>query len=181
MAAIAAKVPTVQLNDGNKIPIIGLGTYEAPPGVVEKVVGIAGRAGYRHFDCADFYENEHEVGKAIRKAIDNGKVKREDVFITTKVWPNWHGKGRPTASIKRSLKNLGLPYVDLLLIHWPTPLKQDDNNFYPTDANGQCLFDESIQLIDVWKEFEQIKKDGNYNLTCLYQFTSDKRTSFSFI
>lgn len=160
MASIAEKVPTITLNDGNKLPVVGLGTYEAPPGVVENVVRIAIDAGYRHFDCADFYENEDEVGSALREAISDGKVKREELFITTKVWPNWHGKGRPTLSVQRSLKNLGFPFVDLLLIHWPTPFKQDDNSFYPTDADGQCLFDESIQLIDVWKEFEQIKKDG---------------------
>ena len=162
MASIAKKVPALRLNDGYKIPIVGLGTYEAPPGVVEKVVAIAIDAGYRHFDCADFYENEDEVGKALRDAIAAGKVTREELFITTKVWPNWHGKGRPTLSAKRSLKNLGFSYVDLLLIHWPTPLKQDDNNFYPTDSTGQALFDESIKLIDVWKEFEQIRKDGEY-------------------
>ncbi|XP_054156594.1 aldo-keto reductase family 1 member B1-like [Oppia nitens] len=160
MSGIATKVPFLTLNDGNRMPIIGLGTYEAPPGVVENVVRVAIDAGYRHFDCADFYENEHEVGQAIRDAIRDGKVKRDELFITTKVWPNWHGKGRPTLSAKRSLKNLGLPYVDLLLIHWPTPLKQVDDNFYPTDATGQALFDNTIELIDVWKEFEQIKKDG---------------------
>lgn len=174
MASIAAKVPNVKLNDGNKIPIIGLGTYEAPPGVVENVVRIAVEAGYRHFDCADFYENEHEVGRALREAIDAGTVKREDLFITTKVWPNWHAKGRPTLSTKRSLKNLGFPYVDLLLIHWPTPLKQDDNNFYPTDANGQALFDESIQLIDVWKEFEQLKRDGLTRSIGVSNFNSEQ-------
>ncbi len=79
-----------------------------------------------------------------------------------KVWPNWFGKGRPTKSAQRTLKNLGFDFVDLLLIHWPTPLKQVDDDFYPKDKNGQCLFDESIQLIDVWKEFEDIKKRGIY-------------------
>jgi len=160
MASQADKVPVIRLNDGNLIPVIGLGTFESPPGVVENVVRVAIDAGYRHFDCADFYENEDEVGTAIRQAITDGKVKREDLFITTKVWPNWHAKGRPTKSVQRSLKNLGLSFVDLLLIHWPTPLAQVDDNFYPCDATGQCLFDESIQLIDVWKEFEAIKKAG---------------------
>jgi aldehyde reductase len=153
MASVAEKVPVIRLNDGNFIPVIGLGTFESPPGVVENVVKVAIDAGYRHFDCADFYENEDEVGKALRQAIKDGKVKREDLFITSKVWPNWFAKGRPTKSAQRTLKNLGFDYVDLLLIHWPTPLKQVDDDFYPKDKNGQCLFDESIQLIDVWKEF----------------------------
>jgi aldehyde reductase len=182
MASVAEKVPVIRLNDGNFIPVIGLGTFESPPGVVENVVKVAIDAGYRHFDCADFYENEDEVGKALRQAIKDGKVKREDLFITSKyllkvekriirsyyvllgkVWPNWFAKGRPTKSAQRTLKNLGFDYVDLLLIHWPTPLKQVDDDFYPQDKNGQCLFDESIQLIDVWKEFEDIKKRGIYS------------------
>jgi len=174
MAAIAAKVPTLTLNDGRQFPIVGLGTYEAPPGVVENVVRVAVDAGYRHFDCADFYENEHEVGRALRDAIREGKVTRDQLFITTKVWPNWHGRGRPTLSIQRSLKNLGLPYVDLLLIHWPTPFKQVDNDFYPQDASGQALFDESIQLVDVWKEFEQIKRDGLTRSIGVSNFNSEQ-------
>ncbi len=84
MASIAEKVPVIRLNDGNFIPVIGLGTFESPPGVVENAVKIAIDAGYRHFDCADFYENEDEVGKALRQAIKDGKVKRKDLFITSK-------------------------------------------------------------------------------------------------
>ena len=132
-------VPTVKLNDGTEIPILGLGTYEAPKGETKKIVSLALQAGYRHLDCADFYENEDEVGEALAEAFASGLVTRNDVYITTKVWPNWHAKGRPTLSAKRSLKNLGLDYVDLLLIHWPTPLKQDDDHFYPVDENNQAI------------------------------------------
>lgn len=159
---MAPSAPKVKLNDGTEIPIVGLGTYEAPKGETKKVVSLALQAGYRHFDCADFYENEDEVGDALREAFASGLVKREDVYITTKVWPNWVGPGRPTQSVKRSLANLGLDYVDLLLIHWPTPLKQDDSSFYPVDANGQALFDLSITNLSVWKEFEQIKAQGTF-------------------
>lgn len=153
-------VPRVQLNDGTSIPILGLGTYEAPKGETKRVVSLALKAGYRHLDCADFYENEDEVGEAIAEAISSGLVTRNDLFITTKVWPNWFAAGRPTTSIKRSLSRLGLEYVDLALVHWPTPLKQDDGNFYPTDKSGQALFDYSITHIEVWKEFEAIKAAG---------------------
>lgn len=174
MASIAAKVPVIRLNDGNFIPVVGLGTYEAPPGVVENVVRIAIDAGYRHFDCADFYENEDEVGRALREAINDGKVKREDLFITSKVWPNWYARGRPTKSAQRSLKNMGFDYLDLLLIHWPTPLKQVDDDFYPRDQSDQCLFDHSIQLIDVWKEFEQIKRSGLTRSIGVSNFNSEQ-------
>jgi aldehyde reductase len=174
MSDIASKVPKVTLLDGNVIPIVGLGTYEAPPGVVQNVVSIAIDAGYRHFDCADFYENEHEVGNALHEAINAGKVTRDQLFITTKVWPNWHGPGRPTKSIQRSLRNLNFAYVDLLLIHWPTPFKQVDDDFYPRDENGQCLFDESIDLVDVWKEFEQIKANGLTKSIGVSNFNSEQ-------
>lgn len=164
---MAPKVPLVKLNDGNQIPLLGLGTYQAPKGAIYNVVQWALEAGYRHFDCADFYENEDEIGQSLNDAIKSGKVRREQLFVTSKVWPNWYGPGRPTRSAKRTLSNLGFDYIDLLLVHWPTPLKQVDDDFYPGQP-GQCLFDESISLVDVWKEFEQIKKNGNFavNLNC---------------
>ncbi len=155
-----ASVPKVQLNDGTSVPILGLGTYEAPKGETKRVVALALKAGYRHLDCADFYENEDEVGEAIEEAIAGGLLTRDQLFVTTKVWPNWYAPGRPTTSIKRSLSRLRLAYVDLALVHWPTPLKQDDGHFYPTDESGQALFDYSITLLDVWKEFEAIKAAG---------------------
>lgn len=157
---MTSKAPLVNLNDGNQIPIIGLGTLEAPEGVIHNVVQWAIEAGYRHFDCADYYENEGQIGQALNFAIKNGKVKREELFVTSKVWPTWLGKGRPTKSAQRTLKNLGFDYVDLLLIHWPTPFKQVDDEFYPGQSTGQCLFDQSISLVDVWKEFEDIKNRG---------------------
>lgn len=155
---MASKV--AKLSDGNEIPLLGLGTFQSPPGVVYQAALDAIDVGYRHFDCADFYENEAEIGKAFNDAIKAGKVTRKELFVTSKVWPTWLGSGRPTLSAKRTLKNLGLDYVDLLLVHWPTPFKQDDNDFYPGHENDQVLFDESIDLVEVWREFERIKAAG---------------------
>jgi len=121
---------------------------------------IAISAGYRHFDCADFYGNEGDIGEALAEAIEEGKVKREELFVVSKVWPNWMAKGRPTASARRTLKKLRLEYLDLLLIHWPTPFLQVDSDYHPGSSEGQVLFDENIQLFDVWKEFEDIKRLG---------------------
>ena len=153
------KVPTVKLNDGTKMPMVGLGTLQSQN--LEQVVITAIEAGYRHFDCADFYGNEDEIGRAFRKAIDLDMVSRKELFVVSKVWPNWYTKGRPTKSVKRSLKNLGLDYLDQLLIHWPTGFKQQDKDFMPVDEDDQCIFDD-IDYVDVWKEFEEIKKSGNY-------------------
>ena len=153
---MAEKIPRVTLNDGNKMPVIGFGTYETKG----EDIAVALDAGYRHFDGADFYANEKDIGKYLADAIQAGKVKREELFIVSKVWPTWHAKGRPTASAKRSLKNLGLDYLDLLLIHWPMQFKQDDNNTHPLGPDGNVILDETIELVDIWKEFEDIKKAG---------------------
>lgn len=80
-------------------------------------------AGYRHIDCAYYYENEAEVGVAIREKIASGAVKREDLFITSKLWSTFMRPDLVEASIKESLKNLGLDYLDLYLIHWPVALR----------------------------------------------------------
>ncbi|CAG2121212.1 unnamed protein product [Medioppia subpectinata] len=151
-------VPKVKLNDGFEMPVIGLGTYNAD-NIVE-VIASAIDSGYRHFDCADIYGNEEEIGTALNSAISAGKVKREDLFVVTKVWCTWMARGRPTISAKRSLKRFGFDYLDLLLIHWPTPYKQD-KDYYPLDSTGQLIFDDTINLADVWKEFEDIKKSGD--------------------
>ncbi|CAG2112686.1 unnamed protein product, partial [Medioppia subpectinata] len=153
---MSTKVPSIRLNDGHDIPIVGFGTYATTSADITRALD----AGYRHFDGADFYGNEREVGAALREAIQAGKVSRKDLYVVSKVWPNWVGKGRPTVSVKRSLANLGLDYLDLLLIHWPTPFKQVDDDYHPGAKEGHVLFDESIELYDVWREFEEIKKAG---------------------
>ncbi|XP_054159193.1 aldo-keto reductase family 1 member A1-like [Oppia nitens] len=151
-----SSVQQINLNDGHSMPMVGFGTYEATGADIR----VAIRAGYRLFDGADFYGNEAEVGAALRAAIAAGEVIRDQLFVVSKVWPNWLAAGRPTLSAERTLQNLGLDYVDLLLIHWPTPFKQVDDDYHPGASDGQVLFDESIELADVWREFELIKQKG---------------------
>lgn len=78
------------------------------------------KVGYRHIDCAYMYQNEHEVGAALKEAFDSGICKREDVFVTTKLWCTWHSRVEQALDI--SLQRLGLQYVDLYLMHWPIPM-----------------------------------------------------------
>lgn len=107
---------TVTLNNGVEMPRLGLGVYQTPPGkTTEKAVAAALDHGYRHIDTAKIYGNEHSVGKAIRRS----EVPREEIFVTTKLWNSDHGYDRTIAACRESLKNLGLEYVDLYLIHWP--------------------------------------------------------------
>lgn len=93
--------------------------FKDDPSVVEQAVRDAVDAGYRHFDCAFIYGNEEEIGKALQEKIAEGVVKREDLFITTKLWNTAHKKGAVVPACKKSVERFGLGYVDLYLIHWP--------------------------------------------------------------
>jgi diketogulonate reductase-like aldo/keto reductase len=106
----------VKLNNGVEMPILGLGTSQIHSGTeAEEAVLYALKAGYRLIDTAEIYGNEEEVGKALYKS----GITREEVFITTKLWNSDHGYGPAIAACERSLKRLGLSYIDLYLIHWP--------------------------------------------------------------
>ncbi len=114
------------LNNGVEIPYLGLGTYLIPADQLADVVGEALRAGYRHIDTAESYGNEQGVGAGIKNAIDAGQLRREDLFVTTKLWPGnpaWgdaaKGRAEVLASLDASLERLGLDYVDLYLVHAP--------------------------------------------------------------
>ncbi|CAG2169953.1 unnamed protein product [Oppiella nova] len=117
----AKDVPLIRLNSGKEVPAIGLGTWQTEGPEVIHAVRDALEAGYRHIDTAWFYHNERDVGKGMREAIDKGVVKREDVFITTKVWPRNMNRRKSFDIIKNSLKELNTTYVDLVLVHWPLP------------------------------------------------------------
>ncbi|MCL4144590.1 UNVERIFIED_CONTAM: hypothetical protein GTU68_028024 [Idotea baltica] len=110
---------TLQLNDGHTIPQIGLGTWQSQPGEVERAVVHALEAGYRHLDCAWIYGNEKEVGVGVQQAIDKGVCRRDEIFITSKLWNNAHSQPRFTKSLDQSLTALGVDQIDLYLIHWP--------------------------------------------------------------
>ena len=110
--------PVARLNNGVMIPRLGLGVYQSPPGqTTQRAVEYALKTGYRHIDTARIYNNESDVGTALHKS----GVKREDVFITTKLWNSDHGYESALRACDQSLKRLGLKYLDLYLIHWPVP------------------------------------------------------------
>lgn len=107
------QVPSIKLNDGHQIPQLGLGTWMITGEAVAPAVEAAISAGYRHFDTASFYKNERQLGEALR---DNG-LKREDLFITSKLWPAEFFN--PSKAIKGALERLGYDYVDMYLVHYP--------------------------------------------------------------
>lgn len=151
----------VKLLDGRSIPILGLGTYSNPKSgdreKTEQAVYDAITLGYRHIDTAWLYEVEEEVGRAARKAIDEGIVKREDLFITTKIWMTNLRKEALIKQAKESNEKLGLGYIDLLLVHFPVPLKTvGAGGFLPVDENGKFVIDEELDIFEeTWRAMEE--------------------------
>lgn len=110
------------------------GTWQSAPGEVKNAVAYALKNGYRHIDAAYCYGNEDEVGQGLKEAFDSG-IKREDIFVTTKLWCTYHT--RAAEGLEKSLKSLGLDYVDLFLMHWPVTMNSKGNNDrFPTKEDG---------------------------------------------
>jgi len=127
--------PIITLNNGSKIPAIGLGTFGSDNYNAQQIaqaVDFAIRNGYRHIDCASVYMNEPEIGETISKLINEGIVSREELWITSKVWNDAHGEGQVIESCKKSLKDLKLDYLDLYLVHWPFP------NYHAPGCDGDA-------------------------------------------
>ncbi|XP_076295972.1 aldo-keto reductase 1B-like [Lasioglossum baleicum] len=165
--------PRITLSNGEKIPVLGLGTWQAAdnPGVVEQSVRDAVDAGYRHFDCAFIYGNEKEIGKALHDKIAEGVVKREDLFITTKLWNTFHKREDVVPACKTSLENFGLDYVDLYLIHWPMSFGANEEKIWPTGLKGTQV-NEIDNFLDTWRGMEECVKLGLVKSIGLSNFNS---------
>ncbi len=128
---------TVKLNNGVELPRLGLGVFRAPRGeVTREAVSAALAAGYRHIDTARIYGNERDVGAAVRES----GLPRQDIFVTTKLWNEDQGYDSALRACERSLKDLGLEYVDLYLVHWPVPGRRLDSwrALEKLLADGKC-------------------------------------------
>jgi len=162
--------PLLKLNSGHQIPQFGLGTWLAEPGEVGQAVKMALDIGYRHFDCAMLYENQKEIGDVFKIAFHDGKVKREDVFICSKVWNNAHSYKAATEAIDIMLKELQISYLDLCLIHFPMAYFEG-KDMHPMDADGKSK-NADIDYLETWKAMEDAVKAGKVKSIGLSNFNT---------
>lgn len=167
-----ADVPKRKLSSGDEIPAVGLGTFGSDRFTKEEIADAVLGAisnGYRHIDCAQVYMNEPEIGNALEIAIDGG-IKREDLWITSKVWNDMHGKGDVLVSCATSLRDLKLDYLDLYLVHWPFP------NYHAPGCDGDSRNPDSKpfsaeEFLKTWRQMEKlvdmglVKNIGTSNMT----------------
>ncbi|KAL1980913.1 hypothetical protein VTN96DRAFT_3333 [Rasamsonia emersonii] len=144
-----------KLNTGASIPAIGLGTWQAKPGEVGQAVLHALKCGYRHLDCAFIYQNEKEVGEAIKAS----GIPREEIFITSKVWNTY--QPNVAAGLEQTLKDLQTDYLDLYLVHWPVRLVPNETSaLFPTNPDGTRAVDRSWNQQDTWRQMEELYRAG---------------------
>uniref|UniRef100_A0A7E4UPU7 Aldo_ket_red domain-containing protein n=1 Tax=Panagrellus redivivus TaxID=6233 RepID=A0A7E4UPU7_PANRE len=166
-------VPLIPLSNGYVIPSLGFGTFE--PGVgpaFKNAIRSALDAGYRYFDTAEYYRNESEIGDVLQEYYDAGKLKREDIYLTTKL-PHY-GHSEPGRHIEESLKRLRTDYIDLYLIHWPTSNKKNPNAEEGIKKEDGTYIPDLTPHIDVWRTFEKYYNDGKLKALGVSNFNAEQ-------
>ena len=150
----------ITLNNGSgAIPALGFGTLIPDPVATKNATKAALEAGFRVIDTAERYRTEREVGEAMQEVFKGGKIKREDVFVITKLWNTNHRPERVKPACEASLKKLQLDFVDLYLIHTPFAFQPGDEQD-PRDANGNVIYDQGVTLLDTWRALEGLVSEG---------------------
>ncbi len=159
-------------NGVGQMPVVGFGTLIPDPAVTKSVTGDALEAGFRHFDCAERYKNEREVGEALQAGLAALGIAREDIFVTTKLWNTNHRPERVEPAFDASLEKLKLNYLDLYLIHTPFAFQPGDNQD-PRDENGNIIYDHGVTLLDTWRALESLVDHGKCRAIGISDITLD--------
>jgi diketogulonate reductase-like aldo/keto reductase len=156
---MANQQPYIKLNSGYQMPALGFGTFasQGNPGETHRAVVCALEAGYRHLDCAWFYQNEDEVGTGIKEFLSkHPEAKREEIFVVTKVWQHLHQPDDVLWSINDSLKKFQLDYVDLFLIHWPFAAEKTEDNQVKLGPDGKVDYPSSLNYSTPPQQFSWV-------------------------
>lgn len=148
----------IRLNTGAKMPAVGLGTWQSKPEEVKLAVKTALECGYRHIDTAFAYQNEAAIGEVLREFLEEGQIRRQDLFITTKLHIQYLSRGDVKECLSKSLEDLGLDYVDLYLVHGPIGLQKDPDSLFPV-KDGKVLVADADHL-ETWRGMEDVYKGG---------------------
>ena len=156
---------TYTLQNGTRIPAVGFGTFanEGSKGETYTAVTHALKTGYRHLDCAWFYQNEEEVGDAVHDFLaSNPSTSRADIYICTKVWNHLHEPEQVKWSLQNSLEKLRMEYVDLFLVHWPIAAESDENHMPKLGADGKYIIKKDLteNPEPTWRAMEALYSEG---------------------
>jgi alcohol dehydrogenase (NADP+) len=154
------RLTRVPLNNGaGNMPALGFGTLIPDPVLTITATRDALDAGFRHFDCAERYRNEREVGEALQAGLTANRIARENIFVTSKLWNSNHRPERVEPAFEASLDRMRLEYLDLYLIHTPYAFQPGDEQD-PRDQNGNVLYDNGVTLLDTWRAMENLVDHG---------------------
>jgi len=154
------RLTRMPLNNGaGHMPALGFGTLIPDATVTKTATRDALDAGFRHFDCAERYRNEREVGEALQAGLAANGIARENIFVTTKLWNSNHRPERVEPAFEASLHRLSIKYLDLYLIHTPYAFQPGDEQD-PRDQNGNVLYDNGVTLLDTWRAMESLVDHG---------------------